>query len=130
MLIGQIQAIGEGINLQAASVVVLTEPALKPSTEEQAIRRVYRMGQARSVQVYRLLAKDSVDEHLEAILHDKRRLFRAYAHDSDAKRAHSSATDPSIVDYEISDVDQEGIIDAEIERLRHDQNRRPARGTG
>ncbi|MEU4214131.1 C-terminal helicase domain-containing protein [Actinoplanes sp. NPDC026623] len=46
VLIGQIQAIGEGINLQAASVVVLTEPALKPSTEEQAIRRVYRMGQA------------------------------------------------------------------------------------
>ena len=67
-------------------MVVLTEPALKPSTEDQAIRRVYRMGQARSVQVYRLLAKDSVDEHLEAILHDKRRLFRAYAHDSDAKR--------------------------------------------
>ena len=130
VLIGQIEAIGEGINLQAASVVVLAEPALKPSTEEQAIRRVYRMGQARSVQVYRLLAKDSVDEHLEVILHDKRRLFRAYAHDSDAKRSHSSAIDPSIVDYEISEVDQERIIDAETERLRHHRGRRAGRGTG
>ena len=88
------------------------------------------MGQARSVQVYRLLAKDSVDEHLEVMLHDKRRLFRAYAHDSDAKRSHSSAIDPNIVDYEISDVDQERIIDAETERLRHDRDRRAGRGTG
>jgi len=124
VLIGQIQAIGEGINLQAASVVVLAEPALKPSTEEQAIRRVYRMGQARLVRVHRLLAKDSVDEHLEAILHDKRKLFRAYAHESNAKRAHSSATDPSIVDYEVAEVDQERIIDAEVERLRPEGTRR------
>jgi SNF2 family DNA or RNA helicase len=124
VLIGQIQAIGEGINLQAASVVVLAEPALKPSTEEQAIRRVYRMGQARSVQVHRLLAKDSVDGHLEAMLHDKRKLFRAYAHESDAKRAHSSATDSSVVDYEVTDVDRERIIDAETERLRRENRSR------
>jgi superfamily II DNA or RNA helicase len=129
VLIGQIQAIGEGINLQAASVVVLAEPALKPSTEEQAIRRVYRMGQARSVQVHRLLAKDSVDDYLEAILHDKRKLFRAYAHDSDAKRTHSSATDPSVVDYEVSDVDRERIIDAETQRLTDDRQRRSSRHT-
>jgi SNF2 family DNA or RNA helicase len=44
------------------------------------------MGQARMVRVHRLLAKNSVDERLEELLSDKRRLFRAYAHDSDAKR--------------------------------------------
>ena len=118
VLIGQIEAIGQGLNIQAASVVVIAEPQLKPSTEDQAIRRAYRMGQPRMVRVHRLLAKDSVDERLEEMLHDKRKLFRAYAHDSEAKRASGAATDPRLVDYEVGAVDQERIIDAEVRRLR------------
>lgn len=117
VLIGQIEAIGQGLNIQAASVVVIAEPQLKPSTEDQAIRRAYRMGQPRMVRVHRLLAKDSVDERLEELLHDKRKLFRAYAHDSDAKRASGAATDPHLVDYEIGTLDQERIIEAETNRL-------------
>ncbi|MFF5085036.1 DEAD/DEAH box helicase [Actinoplanes sp. NPDC000266] len=117
VLIGQIEAIGQGLNIQAASVVVLAEPQLKPSTEEQAIRRAYRMGQPRMVRVHRLLAKDSVDERLEELLHDKRKLFRAYAHDSVAKRASGAATDPRLLDYEVGALDQERIIDAETDRL-------------
>lgn len=42
ILIGQIQVLGTGLNIQAASVVVLSEPQLKPSTEDQAIKRCYR----------------------------------------------------------------------------------------
>lgn len=117
VLIGQIEAIGQGVNIQAASVVVIAEPQLKPSTEEQAIRRAYRMGQARMVRVHRLLAKNSVDERLEELLHDKRRLFRAYAHNSDAKRASAAATDPRLVDYEVGALDQQRIIDDETDRL-------------
>jgi len=118
VLIGQIEAIGQGVNIQAASVVVIAEPQLKPSTEDQAIRRAYRMGQPRMVRVHRLLAKDSVDERLEEMLHDKRKLFRAYAHDSEAKRTASAATDPRLVDYEVGPVEQERIIDAESRRLQ------------
>ena len=44
VLIGQIEAIGQGLNIQAASVVVIAEPQLKPSTEDQPIWRAYRMG--------------------------------------------------------------------------------------
>src|SRR5687768_10035249 len=61
VLLGQIQAGGTGLNIQAASVVVLTEPQWKPTIEEQAIARCHRMGQIRRVHVHRLLAKDSVD---------------------------------------------------------------------
>jgi SNF2 family DNA or RNA helicase len=39
----QIEAGGVGINLQAASVVILMEAQFKPSTEWQAIARVHRM---------------------------------------------------------------------------------------
>jgi SNF2 family DNA or RNA helicase len=38
VLLGQIEAGGVGINMQAASVVILTEPQWKPSTEQQARR--------------------------------------------------------------------------------------------
>src|SRR5262249_17734272 len=48
-LVSQIEAGGVGLNIQAASVVVLAEPQWKPSTEEQAIARCHRMGQARPV---------------------------------------------------------------------------------
>ena len=59
VLLCQIVAGGVGLNIQAASVVVICEPQWKPSIETQAISRVYRMGQARSVEVFRLLAEKS-----------------------------------------------------------------------
>ena len=58
----QIQAGGTGLNIQSASVVIICEPQLKPSIENQAISRAYRMGQARNVLVHRLLCPDSIDE--------------------------------------------------------------------
>lgn len=117
VLIGQIEATGYGLNIQAANVVVIAEPQVKPSIEDQAMRRAYRMGQSRTVRVHRLLAKDSVDERLEDILRAKRQRFRAYAHDSDAKRASAAAIDPRFADVEISPLEQERIIDAEFRRL-------------
>ena len=47
VLVSQIQAGGVGLNIQAASVVIITEPQWKPTIEEQAIARCHRMGQVR-----------------------------------------------------------------------------------
>ena len=58
VLISQIVAGGVGLNIQAASVVVICEPQLKPTTEWQAIARAHRMGQLESVQVHRLLSEE------------------------------------------------------------------------
>ena len=93
VLLSQIEAGGVGINMQAASVVVLTEPQWKPSVEEQAIARAHRMGQIRPVQVHRLLAKDSVDERIREIQEGKRLLFDAFARRSEAKEADRRAVD-------------------------------------
>ncbi|MEU5154218.1 DEAD/DEAH box helicase [Glycomyces sp. NPDC021274] len=79
VLLAQIEAGGVGMNIQAASVVVICEPQWKPSTEEQAIARIHRMGQARRVQIHRLLAKDSIDERIREIQEGKQLLFDQYA---------------------------------------------------
>jgi SNF2 family DNA or RNA helicase len=73
VLISQIEAGGIGLNIQAASVVVLTEPQWKPTIEDQAIARCHRLGQIRQVDVHRLLAEGSVNERMLEVFHIKRR---------------------------------------------------------
>ena len=80
----QITAGGTGLNIQSASVVVICEPQFKPSVENQAISRAYRMGQTRNVIVYRLLCDNSVDEHIVDILENKQNIFDAYVDKSEA----------------------------------------------
>ncbi|WP_328768883.1 DEAD/DEAH box helicase [Streptomyces sp. NBC_00286] len=95
VLLCQIEAGGVGLNLQAASVVILCEPQVKPTLEHQAVARAHRMGQVRPVQVHRLLATDSVDDRLLRILENKSRLFDAYARRSDVAEATPDAVDVS-----------------------------------
>lgn len=83
-LVAQIQSGGTGLNIQSASVVIMCEPQLKPSIENQAISRAYRMGQVRSVLVYRLLCDDTVDERIMDILAQKQSEFDAFADESKA----------------------------------------------
>lgn len=82
VLVSQVTAGGTGLNIQAASVVVFCEPQIKPSMETQAISRAYRMGQARSVLVYRLLCTGTVDEEIVSILRDKQEIFDCFADES------------------------------------------------
>lgn len=82
VLICQINAAGLGLNIQAASQVILCEPSMKPSTENQAISRVYRMGQTHNVTVYHLLTENSIDETIMNKLQYKQKLFDKYANDS------------------------------------------------
>ena len=119
-LLSQIDAGGVGLNIQAASVVVICEPQWKPSTEQQAIARAHRMGQVRKVQVHRLLAKDCVDERIREIQEEKELLFEHYARRSEAKAADGMAvgTDyvrPAPLDDESIPVEQRIIV---AERLR------------
>ena len=77
----QINAGGLGLNIQAANVVILCEPQLKPSAEMQVISRAYRMGQVRNVLVYRLLMLDSIDEKINTLLKFKKQVFRIWSTD-------------------------------------------------
>ncbi len=95
VLLSQIQAGGLGLNLQAASVVILCEPQVKPTLESQAVARAHRMGQVRRVRVHRLLTTDSVDQRLVRALDRKTRLFDAYARRSDTAESSPDAVDVS-----------------------------------
>ncbi|GAA1558059.1 DEAD/DEAH box helicase [Kribbella lupini] len=125
VLLSQIEAGGVGLNVQAASVVILAEPQWKPSTEDQAIARAHRMGQIRTVQVHRLLAKDSVDERIREIQENKRLLFDEYARQSEAK-----TLDPRAVDTlnHLTDTTrplQDRVVEAEQHRLGLTPERSP-----
>jgi superfamily II DNA or RNA helicase len=93
VLVAQITVGGVGLNLQAASVVVLCEPQLTPSAESQAISRLHRMGQVRTVVAHRLLAEDGVDERIVELLDGKRRAFDAYVRESSVAAAAVAAVD-------------------------------------
>ena len=110
VLAAQIDAGGIGINLQAASVVILMEAQFKPSTEWQAIARVHRMGQSRTVNVHRILAANTIEEHLVNLIEKKTNLFMAYAHESAIKDSSQMASDPST-----------GVLERELMRLLEEE---------
>lgn len=93
ILLLQINAGGQGLNLQKASAVVLMEPQTKPSIEAQAVARAHRMGQTNPVIVHRLLARGTCDESMLLVLAEKSELFEAYARQSLVKDASSQATE-------------------------------------
>ncbi|KAK0345257.1 hypothetical protein LTR59_015971 [Friedmanniomyces endolithicus] len=66
-----------GLNLTAASRVVIVEPFWNPFVEEQAIDRVHRLNQTVDVKVYRLTVRDSVEEKILALQERKRELANA-----------------------------------------------------
>jgi SNF2 family DNA or RNA helicase len=111
VLVSQIQAGGVGLNIQAASVVILTEPQWKPSTEDQAIARCHRMGQSRPVDVHRLLAENSVDERMLEILATKAVLFDEYVRKSALKEL-----SPDSVDVSDLEATKDVVSQAEAER--------------
>lgn len=114
VLLSQVEAGGVGLNVQAASVVILAEPQWKPSTEDQAIARAHRMGQTSKVQVHRLLAKDTIDERMQELKDGKRLLFDEFARKSDAKDADARAVDAALDDSAVP-VQQRVLM---AERLR------------
>jgi hypothetical protein len=62
-----LKAGGFGLNLTAASYVVLFDPWWNPAVENQAIDRTHRIGQSRQVIAYRLLIKNSIEEKIRTL---------------------------------------------------------------
>ena len=69
-----LKAGGFGLNLTAASYVVLFDPWWNPAVENQAIDRTHRIGQVNNVIAYRLLIKGSVEEKIRMLQKRKSQL--------------------------------------------------------
>ncbi len=67
-----IQACGHGINLTAANHVIHVDRWWNPAVEDQATDRVHRIGQNKTVYVYRILTKGTLEEKIANLLEKKR----------------------------------------------------------
>ncbi len=77
VLLLSLKAGGVGLNLTAADHVFLLDPWWNPAVEEQAADRAHRIGQDKPVMVFRLVAKDTVEEKILELQDRKRRLADA-----------------------------------------------------
>ncbi len=69
-----LKAGGTGLNLTAADYVIHMDPWWNPAVEDQASDRAHRMGQLRPVTVYRLVAKDTIEDKIVELHKHKRDL--------------------------------------------------------
>ena len=75
MFLISLKAGGFGLNLTEADYCFLLDPWWNPATEAQAVDRTHRIGQTRNVMVYRLIAKDTIEEKVLALARRKAELF-------------------------------------------------------
>ena len=69
-----LKAGGTGLNLTGADMVVHYDPWWNPAAEDQATDRVHRIGQTKSVFVYRLISRGTVEEKMMKLKARKRSL--------------------------------------------------------
>ena len=62
-----LKAAGSGLNLTAATYVILYDPWWNPAVEAQAIDRAHRIGQSNTVNAYRLIARDSIEDKIQSL---------------------------------------------------------------
>lgn len=94
-----LKAGGSGLNLTAASYVVLFDPWWNPAVENQAIDRTHRIGQTTKVIAYRLLIKNSIEEKIRELQKQK----QALAADVLGEEKFSAALTVSDFQYLLSD---------------------------
>jgi superfamily II DNA or RNA helicase len=88
-----LKAGGFGLNLTEADYCFLLDPWWNPATEAQAVDRIHRIGQTRNVMVYRLIAKDTIEEKVMALKERKAELFSSVIDSGNAFGAALSADD-------------------------------------
>jgi superfamily II DNA or RNA helicase len=88
-----LKAGGVGLTLTEADYCILLDPWWNPATENQAIDRTHRIGQTKPVMVYRLVAKDTIEDKVMALKARKAALFDSVLSGGDATGARLSAAD-------------------------------------
>lgn len=72
-----LRAGGTGITLHAADYLFLMDPWWNPAVEDQAIDRVHRLGQKKTVFVYRVVSEGTIEARIQSLKSQKRELFQS-----------------------------------------------------
>jgi superfamily II DNA or RNA helicase len=72
-----LKAGGSGLNLMAADTVIIYDPWWNPAVESQAVDRAHRIGQNKTVSVYRLVTEESVEQKIMALKEKKSKIVDA-----------------------------------------------------
>ncbi|WP_114853795.1 DEAD/DEAH box helicase [Brachybacterium sp. YJGR34] len=88
-----LKAGGFGLTLTEADYVFLLDPWWNPAAENQAVDRAHRIGQDRTVMVYRMIAEDTIEEKVLALQQRKAELFDALTDGGEAFRSAVTAED-------------------------------------
>lgn len=75
VFVASLQAAGVGVDLVSASVVIHYDRWWNPARENQATDRVHRIGQNRGVQVFKLVTKHTIEEHIHNLIEKKQALM-------------------------------------------------------
>jgi SNF2 family DNA or RNA helicase len=73
-----LKAGGVGLNLTAADYVFILDPWWNPAAELQALNRAHRIGQDKSVFVYRFISSDTIEEKIQRLQVRKRALAETF----------------------------------------------------
>lgn len=90
-----------GLNLTGASVVIHADPWWNAAAQDQATDRAHRIGQTEDVNVYQVVAKDTIEERIVELQHTKSELARQFtdaslASEEAATGSFTAASTPSI----------------------------------
>jgi superfamily II DNA or RNA helicase len=88
-----LKAGGFGLNLTGADYCFVLDPWWNPAAEAQAVDRAHRIGQDKTVMVYRLVAEDTIEEKVMALQARKRDLFTRVVDDDGLMAAPLTAAD-------------------------------------
>jgi SNF2 family DNA or RNA helicase len=74
ILLASIKAGGLGLNLTAADYCFILDPWWNPAVEQQAVDRIYRIGQKKPVSIYRIVSQGSVEEKMILLQAEKQKI--------------------------------------------------------
>ncbi|KKA21876.1 hypothetical protein T310_4040 [Rasamsonia emersonii CBS 393.64] len=99
VLLASLNVCSVGLNLVAANQVILADSWWAPAIEDQAMDRVYRLGQTRETTVWRLVMEDSIEDRVLEIQETKRQLSMAALRET-GKKKRAEDTAARIADLE------------------------------
>lgn len=86
VILVSLKAGNAGLNLAAASRVIILDPFWNPYIEMQAVDRAYRIGQQREVQVYRILSNETVEDRIISLQERKKSMIESAMDENEGRK--------------------------------------------